>query len=387
MRQVLHLFANHKITGPAELALETARAQQTLGLPVRFVSANPRKTRYRDAWLQILARERGLAEVEIPGLRLPKHIGPLRSFLDVRSLAGFLREGEVDLIHCHLAGDHYVARLAIERSGRPIPLVRTVYDGEAPPPTGRRRAAFASADRLVCHSEAVAGELRARAGDYGLDPTRVSYMPPPIDTVRFDPARDLGSRREVLGVPAEGICFGIVARMQTHRRFEVLLEAFQQAQARDSRLHLVIVGRGTNQEEVARGPVRERGLEESIHFAGYVSGEDYVATLASCDAKVFMVPGSDGTCRAVREALALGLPAIVTARGILPELVRHELDGLVVPGEVCDLRDAFLRLASDRSARDAMGKAARVGAEERFAYPRLAERYEAIYRELCASSS
>lgn len=386
MRQVLHLFANHKITGPAELALEIARAQQTLGLPVRFVSANPRQTKYREAWLQKLARERGLAESMIPGLRLPKHINPLRSFLDVRALAAHLRQSEVDLVHCHLAGDHYVARLAIKRSGRAIPLVRSIYDGELLPPTGRRKAAFSSADLLVCHSQAVATGLQEQAPAYGLDPSRVRFLDPPIDTARFDPARELPSRREVLGVPAEAICFGIVARMQRHRRFEVLLEAFRQAQAGEPRLHLVIVGRGTHQEEVARQPVRELGLESSVHFAGYVSGEDYVATLASCDAKVFMFPGSDGTCRAVREALALGLPAVVTARGILPELVRHERDGLVVPydvpEEVDDLRDALLRVARDPDERSRMSQAARAGAVERFAYPSLAERFRELYQGL-----
>lgn len=386
MRQVLHLFANHKITGPAELALEVARAQQTLGLPVRFVSANPRQTRYREAWLQQLARERGLAESVIPGLRLPKHIGPLRSFLDVRALAAHLREGEVDIVHCHLAGDHYVARLAVQRSGRRIPLVRSIYDGELLPPTGRRKAAFASAELLVCHSQAVAKGLEERASDYGVDPARIRFLEPPIDTVRFDPERELPSRRELLGVPEDAICFGIVARMQRHRRFEVLLEAFRQAQAADPRLHLVIVGRGTHQEEVARQPVRDLGLESSVHFAGYVSGEDYVATLASCDAKVFMFPGSDGTCRAVREALAIGLPAVVTARGILPELVRHELDGLVIPCDVPEeadqLRDAFLRIARDPEARARMSQAARAGAVERFAYPALAERFQALYQGL-----
>ena len=387
MRQVLHLFGNHKITGPAELALETARAQQGAGLPALFFSADPRRTRYRDRWLQLLARERGVAEVAIPGLRLPKHVNPFRAFLDVRALTRFLRASEVDVLHCHLPGDHHVARLAARRCGRALPVVRTIYDGESPPPSARNRAQLASASRIVCHSQAVADDLRARAAEFGLDSSRVRYLPPPIDTQRFDPARELPSRRALLGVPADALCFGIVARMQRHRRFEVLLEAFRQAQRRDPRLHLVVVGRGTHQDEVARQPVQDLGLAGCVHFAGYVSGEDYVATLASCDAKVFMVPGSDGTCRAVREALALGLPCIVTRTGMLPELVRHLEDGLVVPGEVEDLRDAFLELASDSTRLRAMGAAARAGAEERFAYPRLAERLWALYEEARADAS
>jgi len=265
---------------------------------------------------------------------------------------------------------------------RQVPLVRTLYDGELPAASGRVRSNLAAAARVVCHTRHVAETLRARASEYGIqDPeARVVYLPPPIDTERFDPAKRLPSRRELLEVPEDGVLFGIVARMQTHRRFEVLLEAFRQAQAQDPRLHLVIVGRGTHQEEVARRPVRELGLSGAVHFSGYVSGDDYVATLQSFDVKVFMVPGSDGTCRAVREALALGLPALVTQRGILPELVRHEVDGIVTPGEVEDLRDAFLRLGEDPALRERMSAEARAGAEERFAYPRLVERLDEVYR-------
>jgi glycosyltransferase involved in cell wall biosynthesis len=380
--RVLHLFANHKVTGPAELALETVRALVSAGVDARFFSSDPRKTRYRDRWLQLLCQERGVPEETIPGVRLPKHIHPLRVLFDVSRLAAHLSHDPPELIHCHLPGDHFVALRALRRSRQQIPIVRSLYDGEVPPATRRNRATLSTADRIVCYSQAVA-EALGRDPAYGLDATRIRVVPPPIDAaVRFDPHRGVGSRREALGVPADAPCLGIVARMQTHRRFEVLLQAFREAHEAANDLHLVIVGRGTNQESVARQPVRDLGLEDAVHFTGFVSGEDYVATLASFDAKVFLVPGSDGTCRAVREALAMGVPVITTRRGMLPELVRHEVDGLVIGEEVDDLREAFLRVARDRDTWRSMSQAARTGAVERFAYEGFAQRLVALYAEL-----
>ena len=51
--------------------------------------------------------------------------------------------------------------------------------------------------------------------------------------------------------------------------------------------------------------------------------------LRASDVFTFLVPGSDGTCRALLEAAACGIPA-VTRRGALPEIVLHGETGLVV---------------------------------------------------------
>ncbi|MCA8922642.1 MAG: glycosyltransferase family 4 protein [Planctomycetes bacterium] len=382
--KVLHLFSNHKITGPAELALETARALRGQGVDASFYSSDVRRTKYRDRWLQLLAEERGLPEPPLAGVQLGKHYSPLRALFDVRRLASYLRETPPDVVHCHLPNDHLLAGYAIRKAGGRIPLVRSLYDGEPPEPTRRTRKTLGGMTaRLVCLSAQVADALRTRAADYALDPARVVALPPPIDVERFDPARGVPSRRDALGVPPDAFCVGIVARMQTHRRFELLLEAVQAARESLPDLHVVVVGRGTNQETVARGPVQELGLADRVHFAGYVSGEDYVGTLASFDAKLFLVPGSDGTCRAVREALAMGLPAITSRRGMLPELIKDGETGLLIEETVESMVDAFRQLASDRERARAMGRAAREDAVERFSFARYARELSALYADVC----
>lgn len=383
---MLHLFANHKVTGPAELALETCRALVAAGVPAELLTSDVTRTKHRDRWLHLLALERGVPVAPIEGLRLGKHHKPVRTWLDARRLAAALRARPPRLVHCHLPNDHLIAAMAVERSGLRLPLVRTLYDAEAPAPTRRTRRTLRGVARLVCLSRAAADAVRAGARALGVDPGRVEHLEPPIDTDRFDPARGVPARRAALGLAPDDLVVGIVARMQTHRRYEVLLEAVRLARAELPRLRLVVVGRGTKQDEVAREPVRRLGLEDAVTFAGHVSGDDYVGTLAAFDLKVFMVPGSDGTCRAVREALAMALPVVTTRQGILPELVREGETGLLVAAEpeAPELAAALVALGRDAGRRAAMSAAARADAVARFAYPRHAARLAALYDAVCA---
>jgi glycosyltransferase involved in cell wall biosynthesis len=383
--RVLHLFADHKVTGPAELAVDTARALRDRGVDATLFSRVVRPTPTRDRMVQRLARERGVPEAPIAGVVLAKHLSPLRVALDARRLRRFLAGARPDIVHCHLRNDHLVASLATRAPAAAVPIVRTLYDGEPPAPGLRSRLTFGpSTRRIVCLSARVADAIREDAAAWRLAPDQVLHVPPPIDVARFDPAR-VAARREALGVLPDAFCLGIVARMQTHRRFEMLLEAARLARERIPGFQLVIVGRGTKQEAVARDPVRRLGLSDTVRFAGYVAGDDYPATLASFDAKVFLVPGSDGSCRAVREALAMGVPVIATRRGILPELVRDGVDGLLVDETAEALADAVAALAGDRDRLARMAADARRGAVERFALDRFAARLEGIYAELRAT--
>ncbi|MBI3725141.1 glycosyltransferase family 4 protein [bacterium] len=385
MLEALHLFANHKITGPAELALETARAVARTGrVRARFFSSDVRPGKHRDRWLQLLARERGVEEpLELGRVRLSKHLS-LSAWGDVRELSRFLSSHPPDVIHAHLPNDHLLAAWASARAKKPIPIVRTLYDGEPPRASWRARRTLGTAAAIVCLSRTVAQALVESASSYGLDAKRVRALDPPIDTERFDPERPRGEAtrekmRAALGIPADAFCLGIVARMQPHRRFEVLLEATKLARARVPSLRLLIVGRGTKQDAVAREPVKKLGLDGAVIFPGHVAGEDYVALLASMDAKVFLVPGSDGSCRAVREALSMGVPVIAARRGILPELVREGTTGLVVQDEAGPLSEAIVSLAGNDARRRELSAAARRDAVDRFSLARFAENMIGIY--------
>ena len=175
---------------------------------------------------------------------------------------------------------------------------------------------------------------------------------------------------------------GVVARMQTHRRFDELLEGFARAARGDPGLHLVILGRGTHQRTVAHEPAARSGVGDRIHFPGYIEPARYPAILPCFDALLFLVPGSDGTCRAVREAQASGVPVIAAARGLLPELIAPGESGVLLDRDDPDAIAAAIRgLRADPARRDALARGARRFAAERFDARAAAARVAELYAE------
>ncbi|MDP6959644.1 MAG: glycosyltransferase family 4 protein, partial [Planctomycetota bacterium] len=182
-------------------------------------------------------------------------------------------------------------------------------------PTWRNRKSFSkNCTGAICFTQSVRQQLHN--GIFSLPKDRIRLVDPPIDTERFSPptGEDQRRYREQMGIPKEAYVVGIVARMQTHRRFGPLLDAVRIVANQIPQFRFIIIGRGTHQEKVAQEPVRKLGLENTVLFAGYRSGEDYRTALQTFDVKVFLVPGSDGTCRAVREALSSGIPVVSSDR-------------------------------------------------------------------------
>ena len=107
--------------------------------------------------------------------------------------------------------------------------------------------------------------------------------------------------------------------------------------------------------------------------------------LAAMDMKVFLVPGTDGSCRAVREAMAMGVPVIAARRGVLPAIVSHDRSGILIDHTPERLAAALVRLAKDPGLRQRLGAAARSTAVERFSLPQQAERVLKVYRSLSPS--
>ena len=371
--KVLHLFSNSKWTGPAEPALNLCAALRREGIETEFACAPG--ARVESNRVVVEARARGIEP--ILSMRLPKYRNPLVNPLDVRRLRRLLKGTRYDIVHCHLDNDHRIAVAA----GAPH-IVRSSYHGEGFRYPSRQRKLFWGTSFLIEPSQAaLEHDLRL----YGFPPDRAAVAPGAIDVDRFDPKRSLSNARAELGIPPDAFVVGIVARMQLHRHFEDLWEATHQLAAEFPKLHVVVVGRGTNEEIVGRRPVRQLGLEHVVHFAGFRSGDDFLAALAAFDVKVFLVPGTDGTCRAVREAMAMGKPAIVARRGMLPEIVRDGETGIVFDNSPESLAVAIRTLITNRSRVRTMGTAARRLALAQFSLEAHANTVRNIYEKVLAA--
>ncbi len=378
--KLLHLFSNYRWTGPAEPTLNLVGALRNAGWEVTFACGQA--PRGRKNGVLAAAEERGIPVRT--DLRLAKHRNPLVNRRDARRLRQWLAEDRFDLIHASLRNAHVVAAAA-RRGVTPRPLlVRTCFAGEGPTAIAERRLLRRHTDGLIAVSE----RARTRAIErLGFPADRVWMVHTANDLARFDPRR-IGApearvqRRQELGIPADAFVVGIIARIQWRRRYSVFLEAIARARRELPQLRAVIVGRGTNMDPIALQPIRKMGLGDTIALPGYHTGDDYVGTLAAMDAKVYLVPGSDGSCRAARECMAMGVPIIAARRGMLPELVGCEERGIVIDDTPENLANAIVTLATDAERCAALGRAARQFALEHFALAHQAERVGRIYRSL-----
>ena len=369
--RILHILGDHKWTGPAEPTVNLCLALRERGHEVWFASrkAGPGEV----AALDDRARQRGLEPLHL--FALNKWANFRDNWSDTRKIRGFLEEAKVEVLHVHGSHDHFLGGWAARRAkNRPV-IVRTYHKGTAyAPGFGAKVLMRLYVDGWISYTPA---GLQEDVANYGLAPERTLAVEGAVDLERFDPSRAKPAR-EALGLPEEAVVAGIVARMQRHRRFGELMQAMKLAMEKVPNLRLLAVGRGTHKDAVAVEPAKNLGIGDRVVFAGY-RGADFVDVLGAIDFKVFLVPGSDGSCRAVREAMAMGKPVVAARRGLLPELVRDGETGLVVDDTPESLAGALVRMATDAPLRARLGRAARADALARFSPATQAAAIEGFY--------
>ena len=371
--KVLHLFSNYRMTGPAEPALNLCLMLQRRGWDVLLACHKPPKWIGDD--LTAVAESLGIKTHR--GFNLTKHFRLFDNISDVARLGGFFDSEKIDLLHVHMTNDHLVGGWAARRCKRPVKVFRSSYEGGGMQSSLRNRLLLGRlTDALIVHSK-MAAEADARR--FGFDPQKIFVCDGAVDTHRFNPDRNLPPMRPKLGLTDDDFVIGIVARIQLRRKFDDLLAAVKLAGCKVPNLKLMIVGRGTKMQEAVVEPTQRMGLADRVIFAGYHRGDDYVRVLEAMDVKIFLVPGTDGSCRAVREAMAVGRPVIAADRGMLPEIVEDGVTGLIVDGSAGQLADAIIRLAGDTELRRSMAQAALQTARSRFTLEHQAEQIEAVY--------
>ena len=375
---MLHLFSNYKWTGPAEPAHALAAGLRERGVEVVFRSSGYTKG---DARNHVAERGARLGLAPVTDLDLSKHRKPWRDWRDARRLSALLAHERFELVHCHLANDTRIARAALR--GRTLPFVRSLYETEPERLLRADVATLGRARRVFVFARGVERALAER----GVPPERIVPLEASVDLARFGPG-DGSAQRRALGLAPEDFVAGIVARVQPQRRFDLLLDAAERAAQDCPRLRVVVIGRGSKLDATAREPARARGLlDRVVFFPGYFEGAAYVDVLRALDVKLFLVPGTDGTARAVREALACGLPVLTTRRGILPELVRDGVTGRVLDETPEAFAAALVALAREPDARRRMGEAARKDAEARFSRARQVATVIGSYEALLAEAA
>lgn len=204
-----------------------------------------------------------------------------------------------------------------------------------------------------------------------------------VDVFRPDPGAGAPFRKN-LGLPAETLLIGLVARydpMKDHRNF---LEAAAYLLKDRPDVHFVLVGRGVEDSNLELAAITQRlNIVKNVHFLG--ERADIMNVMPALDIVTLSSAFGEGFPNVVGEAMASGVPCVVTDVGDAAMIVGKT--GKVVPVKDPEALARAMGQLIDMgaTARRRLGLAARRRIEECFSLPAVVHQYEQLYEELASS--
>ncbi len=171
-------------------------------------------------------------------------------------------------------------------------------------------------------------------------------------------------------------------RLHQIKGLDRLVEAFSRVAQKLSDVHLVVAGYdGEGYGERVREALERHGTLDRVTFTGPVVGDQKLAAFRDCDLLV-MPSYQENFGMAALEAMACGLPAVVSKGVYLYPEIERAGAGLVVDGEPAGLAQAMETLLEDPALRARLGEAGRRLVAERFSAERVAAEMRSVYRSI-----
>lgn len=255
-----------------------------------------------------------------------------------------------DLIHCHDWLGAHTAKVLKEATG--LPLISTIHATEA----GRNNGLHNDLQRqisdvewwltfqswqVICCSRFMAGELNSF---FQLPMDKIEVIPNGVDPKRFKVSAetDLVAYRRRFAAPDEKIVF-FIGRLVREKGAQELLYAIPKIRAFYPDVKFLIAGRGPMLEELHKLAYQLR-VEDRVQFTGFA--DDLRRNLLYAISDVAVYPSLYEPFGIVAlEAMATGVPTVVSDTGGLAEIVTHGVNGLkAYTGNANSLADNILTL-------------------------------------------
>jgi len=214
---------------------------------------------------------------------------------------------------------------------------------------------------VVCVSDAIRGAL---IRDYGFPASKTITIPNGISLHEFDQRENRGlAVRERLGLGPQEFVLVCVARLSEQKRIDVLLLSMAKLLEAGVECKCIILGDGPLREDLLRQAASLK-LTRHVFFEGFQ--EDVQSYLQAASAFV-LTSDREGGPIATLEAMACGLPCVVTDVGWNAELVTNRVHGFVVArGSADEVAAAVSYLAQHPHERLGMSKMSRARIREGF---------------------
>jgi len=238
-----------------------------------------------------------------------------------------------------------------------------------------------NADAVCGIAEHIIQELRSR----GVPPERLFHTPNGVDCKRFVPASRDRRLADELGL-TDAPVLGFFGSLYRYEGITWLIRALAELRRRGNRFHLLIIGRGEEQERV-RTAVREHALDDCVRLIDHVPHDQISRYYSVVDVMVFPRLSIRLTelVTPLKPLEAMSLKKAVLASGVggMREMIEDDQTGLLFPAEdvpaFCDQAERLLKSAGLRAQ---LGENAREYVLREKDWNVLAWRYQDIYQHV-----
>ena len=370
-------------SGVGRIVCDLANALGELGAPITTYTAACNGRRAADHMMRPPSRC-----VARPGISLGRlaYSPRLR-----RLLAEVIPQVDVVHNHCLWTLPNHYASAAARRSGKPV--VFTAMGFLEPWALARSRwkkrlvgAWFQNRDlrRAACVHVNSRAEIRGIRA-YGLR-NPVAVIPNGVNLRHFAALPDRSAFDQTCpAAVSKRICL-FLSRLHQKKGLDHLVRAWGRVTREYGDWHLVLAGPDDGYETEMRRLVRELRLDTSVTFTGPLFGTEKLEAMAAAEA--FVLPSfSEGFSMAVLEAMACGLPVLITPGCNFPE-VQHNRAGIEVLPTVDDTERGLRELLSmSRSELAGMGQNARTLIESAYTWESVAQKMLDLYRWLAGGGA
>jgi glycosyltransferase involved in cell wall biosynthesis len=339
-------------------------------------------------------RKGGDMLAEFEKLRIPiseyriKNLYRPQTFMQQWRFAAHLRTQNIQIAHSYNFYANMFAIPAARMARVPVVLASIRDRGVYLTPNQKMAQKWVCqlADRILVNAESI----REWLVEQGYQDSRISVIKNGVDMSRYTGLGNSAYIRRELGIPDSSPIVVMIARLNPQKGVDEFIRAASLLRLSHPDVRFLIVGAKLQFQEGVFSHDREYlqelnqlaadlGVAESVIFAGHRTDTPEILAQAA----ISVLPShSEGLSNTLLESMAAGIPTVATNVGGNPELVKDQVNGILIPVKSPEhLAQAMRVILDDSQLAQRFGRQARIMANENFSLEKMTADTQALYHD------
>ncbi len=296
----------------------------------------------------------------------------------IKQIRTYIKKNNIDILHCHQYTPWVYGVLAAVMTKTKVIFTEhgRFYPDSS---TWKRKLINPWLHRITTSTTAISGATKDALAIYENIPSAdIKVIYNGITPLKVDQQQAEQLRRK-LGIGKNTLCLGTIARLDPIKNHPMMLRAFKQILNKKIDAKLLIVGDGDMRKTITN-LISELALEQHVIMTGYQAKPHHHLALMD----IYLLSSlSEGTSMTLLEAMSIGKPCVVTNAGGNPEIIEHQVNGLITANDDANaFAEAIAYIASDQKLKEDMAVQSRQRFERRFSANSMIHQFQTLYQKI-----